>query len=438
MASAALLSSVALAGTLLAYFRIPPLSARTVWAEDGALFLQEYLDQGPALLAPYSGYLHLLPRLIVAFVAPLFGLEAYAIAITVACSIVLGLIAALTFYCASELTASVAVRLGWASIPVLVAPGALETLGNVANLHWYLLWLAPWVLMKSPPALGQQILLGTASLIIALSEIQAVLFLPLVLWRWRDRRLWWAKTAFLAGAICQLASFWLFPRGQGGTGESGDAASVVYGYFLNSSAAIAYGSSAAIIDHVQTFGMAPIFLSAVPFAVVAVLLVLRSSRIQRMTGLIWILSSGAVWTAAVVINPAPYFHYSKFGAPGDWEDFLLSRYSTVPSMFLLALIPLLASVLPARPRHSPPDTPAALPLAALPKGLPLSSGLMGVFLVLQTVYFFPFDDVRSAGPEWSVGVNDARLACRADPILESINVPQAPAGWNTTLRCTDL
>ena len=64
--SAAVPAAIALAGTVLAFFRVPPVSAGTIWAEDGRVFLQEYLEQGPGLLAPYDGYLHFLPRLIVA------------------------------------------------------------------------------------------------------------------------------------------------------------------------------------------------------------------------------------------------------------------------------------------------------------------------------------------------------------------------------------
>ncbi|WP_146361445.1 hypothetical protein [Arthrobacter yangruifuii] len=431
LASFLLFSAIACAGTILAYFRVPPLTARTLWAEDGQVFLHEYLDQGPGLLNPYDGYLHLLPRFIVAVVTPVFGIEAYSLAVTVACSIVLGLVAALTFYCGSAVTQNPAVRLGWASIPVLVAPGALETMANLANLHWYLLWLAPWVLMKSPSGPGQKVLLAASALIIGLSEIQAALFLPLLLFRLRDKSLWWAKAALAAGAGCQFYTLWRFPRISGGTGEPGDLLSIIYGYFLNTSAALFYGNSHAVREHVQDFGALPIVLSAVPFALAVFLLARFGDRMQRTTGAVWLLASGALWTAAVVINPAPYFYYSQLDSPGSWAGFFLSRYSTVPSMFLLALIPLLV----ARPSGNG-AAPGRVP--ALLRSSRFRWGVLGAFIVLQAVHYFPTDAARSSGPLWAEQVRSARQSCNADPTLESVQILEAPEGWAATLRCEDL
>lgn len=431
LASFLTFSAITAAGALLAFFRVPPVSARTLWAEDGKVFLQEYLDQGPGLLNPYDGYLHLLPRFVVALVTPVFGIEAYPLAVTVACSIILGLVAALTFYCASAITDNAAARLCWASIPVLVAPGALETMANVANLHWYLLWLAPWVLMKSPTGPGQKILLGFSALIIGLSEIQAALFLPLLLLRRRDKSFWWARAGLAAGIACQLYSLWRYPRTSGGTGEQGDVLSVIYGYFLNTSAAIFYGSSSAISAHVRDFGPLPIILSAVPFALAVLLLARFGDRIQRITGAVWLAASGALWTAAVVINPAPYFHYARFDSPESWAGFFLSRYSTVPSMFLLALIPLLIA-------RGSEQVAAPATLDALLRSPRWRWGVVGVFVVLQTVHYFPIDAARSSGPVWAEQIRGAQHSCDADPALERVEILQSPDGWATTLRCSDL
>ncbi|MBD7995406.1 hypothetical protein H9639_08870 [Arthrobacter sp. Sa2CUA1] len=428
-----MLIAVGLAGTLLAFFRVPAVSSGTVWAEDGRVFLQEYLEQGPGLLAPYDGYLHFLPRLIVAFVAAVFGLEAYAVALTAACSVVIGLIAALTYYCTSALTSNVTARLAWASIPVLVAPGALETMGNAANLHWYLLWLMPWVLLKHPDTFAQKLVLAAAALAGALSEIQSVLFLPLLLWRIKDKSLWWAKGGFIIGVVCQITTLLAFPRERDGMGQDWDILSVIYGYFLNSSAAVSFGSSTVISNHIQAFGPAPIILSAIPFAVVAILVMRLSVGVQRVAGITWLLASGIVWAAAVVVNPAPYFKYAEFDTLDKWSEFFLSRYSTAPSMFLLALIPLLIAATSAssgsdlqRTRDSFIKTPH------------FRAALAGVFLILQSIYFFPVDAASSSGPSWAEGVRAARISCSTDPTLSSVEILQEPAGWRSTIRCEDL
>lgn len=431
LASFLLMLGLTLGGATLAYFRIPARAARRVWAEDGPLFLAEYLDQGPGLFTPYAGYLHVLPRIIVASVVPVFGLEAYPVAVTVACCIVLGLISALTFYCASALTTSVAARLCWASIPVLVPAGAIETMGNVANLHWYLLWLAPWVLMKSPPVLTQKILLGAVALVIGLTEIQAALFLPLIFFRLRDRNLWWAKAGLAAGVACQLYTLWRFPRFPGGTGETGDLLSIVYGYFLNSTAAVFYGSASVITDQIQRFGAAPIVLSALPFAAAAVLAAVAGRPLHRMAGAVWLVSSMAVWAAAVMVSPAAYFHYSTFESAQDWDEFFLSRYSAVPSMFLLALVPLLIPV-------SADRRPSTGRLAPWVRSPGFRGGVAGAFLILVTIHYFPLETLGSAGPEWAPQIREARQECAADPELETVRITQAPGNWYTTIDCADL
>ena len=431
LASLLLSLGITVLGSVLAYLRVPPVSARTVWAEDGRVFLQEYLAQGPGLLNPYDGYLHLLPRSLVAVVVPVFGIEAYPLAITVACSIALGLIAALVFHCSSALSDNTAARLCWASIPILVAPGALETMANVANLHWYLLWLAPWVLMKSPSAPWEKILLGATALAISLTEIQAALFLPLVFFRWKDRNLLWAKAGLVVGIACQLVTLRMYPRTSGGTGEQGDFLSVVYGYFLNTSSALIDGSSAVIGRHVSDFGALPVVLCALPFAAAIGLLCCFGTRDQLFAGATWLLASIVLWSAAVVINPAPYFHYARFDTPQDWAGFFLSRYSTVPSMFLLALLPLLI----ARRRTEP--------ATARRWGSPLQHpsfrwGVVAAFAALQTMHFFPIDAARTTGPEWAAQVQAGREACAADPALDAVQIVQAPDGWLTTLSCADL
>jgi hypothetical protein len=110
-----------------------------------------------------------------------------------------------------------------------------------------------------------------------------------------------------------------------------------------------------------------------------------------------------------VANPQPFFDYETFG-DAQWSTFFLSRYSTVPSMFLLALIPLAAAVAGIRART-------------------VGLAILGSFLVLQAVYVFPSGVARQDGPVWTVGVLEGRQVCLADPALISYPVPIAPRGW---------
>lgn len=419
-----------LAGALLSLARVPGVAVRTVWAEDGSVFLEDYLKSGLSLLAPYDGYLHVLPRLIVAIAAAVFGLEAYAVVLTVGCSIVIGLVAALTYCCSASLTSNQTAKLAWASIPVLVAPGALETMGNTANLHWYLLWLAPWLLLAIPKTPIHKLVLSSSSLIVALSEIQCLIFLPLVFWRIRCKSTWWAKGGLTIGLTCQLMTYLTSPRERSGMGQDWDLRSVIYGYFLNSSAALIFGSSTAIAKNIQTFGAAPIILSATPFAIVLIFIIRFADGTMRAVGLIWLFASAITWSAAVIINPAPYFKYSEYDSLENWSGFFLSRYSTAPSMFLLALVPLLIAIsCAAGPINKPGSRVGSVQLRAT---------LTGAFLIMQFIHFFPIDAAGSTGPNWAEEIRNALLACKADTALHTVSLLQAPDGWNSTIQCEDL
>lgn len=417
-----------LLAALVAYGRLPAATRRTVWAEDGQVFLSDYLLSGPGLLEPYDGYLHLLPRLTVAVLVPLAGVEHYAAAVTVAGCLLLGIVSVLTYYCTAALSSVPWIRLCWASIPLLVAPGALETLGNLANLHWYLLWLLPLLLVREPGSPAGGVLLFAATLASTLSEIQALLFAPLLLYHPGNRALWWSRAGLVLGLSCQLGTLALFPRVRAGMGEDWNLLSVFYGWVLNSAGAVAYGSSGVISSHILDFGSIPIIASAVPYIAALAVVYTRADRLPRLMAGIWFLGSAVVWAAAVIINPVAYFDYAAYTGQ-DWAGFFLSRYSTLPSMYLLALIPLAVSV-PAG-RTDPENRRQA-------RGRMMAALGAGAFLTLQLAYYFPVDAARSDGPEWTTGVERARVLCSAQPLREVAEVPLAPDGWAAAIPCGRL
>jgi hypothetical protein len=94
----------------------------------------------------------------------------------------------------------------------------------------------------------------------------------------------------------------------------------------------------------------------------------------------------------------------------------LGRYSVVPSMFLLALLPLLA--------------------VALEKtSVKAATAVLATFTLLQGLYFFPSFSFRQDGPIWAVGVVGARAACSADPAAASYAVGTAPGNWKVDVPC---
>ncbi|WP_155845065.1 hypothetical protein [Arthrobacter sp. 135MFCol5.1] len=407
-----------LGASLIAFARLSPTAQGTIWAEDGAVFLQDALAR-PGILgvfAPYQGYLHVVPRFAAAFVVRLFPVDAYAVAISLLSSLITGLVALMVFHCASAISTRLVPRLAWASITIMVAPAALETQGNFANLHWYLLWLAPWLLIKQARNKPEGILLFAAAALSSLTEILTLMFVPIFLYRFRDQWLWPARAGLLLGIACQVFTTVSYPRSA--PFEPANILSVVVGWFLNSSSAVVFGTSNQIALITLNFGAVPIVLAALPFFAAFLFLLFRGTAAHRGVAVVAVVASVGVWAAAVLFNFSKEFNYAEFTA-AQWHEFLLGRYSVVPSMFLLVLFPLLAVALERTSAKA-------------------ATSVLTVFALLQCLYFFPSFSFRQDGPVWAVGVADARAACAANQAMVAHVVATAPGNWKVDVPCAIL
>lgn len=401
---------VVLLGGLIAFFRLPWKAQRTLWAEDGGIFLNDALNGvgWSGIFQPYEGYLHVVPRLAANTVVSFFPVDAYALVMSLSSCVLIGIVALMVFHFSKDLCENTLIRFCWASATILVAPGPLETLGNYANIHWYLLWLTPWLLLRAAKSRVGGGLLFITALLVSLTEILVLIFIPIFFYRFSRKGLWPARLGLASGLACQALTTLLYPRSPS-SGYPVNPSSVFEGWVLNSSSSVIYGDSESIAHHIQTFGFISIIVSALPFTVVFALCVWKGELRHRVSAIVMVLASAITWTATQIANPQPFFDYARF-ADADWGGFFLSRYSTVPSIFLIALIPLAAAIW--------------MPVARL-----LSGALIGVFVILQVVFFFPTTVSRSDGPVWSDGVAVGRQACAADRSLNLVPVPIAPRGW---------
>lgn len=409
-------------GSVIAFSRLPEKAQGTIWAEDGGVFLRDALSGNgwAGIFSPYEGYIHVIPRLGANVVASFVPVGHFAVAMNFLSCVVVALVALMVFHLSKPFAESVLIRLCWASVAILVAPGPLETLANFANVHWYLLWLTPWLLLKPAKNRGEGLFIFFASMFVSLTEIVSLLFAPLFLYKLLDRAYWPARAGLVLGLICQVATTLSFPRSPS-SGYPVNFQSVLEGWFLNSSSALVYGDSISIIRNIQTFGPLPIVLAAAPFIVLFLFIILKGTPAHRLLAVVFLAASFGTWAAAQVANPQPFFDYASFDQ-AEWDTFFLSRYSTVPSMFLLALVPLAAGV-------------------ATTKTQPLSAAILGAFVVLQLVYFFPSGVARVDGPVWKEGVSEARNVCETNVGLESAPIPIAPRGWaadRVELPCSSL
>ncbi|ROS53039.1 hypothetical protein [Frigoribacterium sp. PhB24] len=413
--------AVLVGAALVSWFRLPATTRGTLWAEDAALFLQQRLDLGPwtTLGTQYDGYQHLLARLLtdVAVLAPA---DDYALVLTALACAVVGGASALVFFFTRGVVASSASRVVLAFIPALVPLGPIEVSGNLANLHWYLLYLAPFALLWRPRtgkgSAAVAVLLG----VVALSEIQAVVFAPLVLLALRHRRSWPGMFAFAGGLAVQVVTSLTNPRVRPDLPAS-DPVDVAVGYLtqpvLGTWAPVPDTNAALMVFH----GGVPLAIAAfVPFVIALAVALATRWRARSVLVVTLALGSVLVWTLDVTLNRTDLIDFGTRG-PSIVAQVGYLRYAVVPSMFLLAVLTLGCDRLIASTRAIL-RVPGWVVLVAV--------------VVTQLIWFVPFNTVRSAGPEWDDGVIGAVVECEAG--ADEARIDAAPGGWGTTVDCDGL
>jgi len=203
---AALTIVVLAAGAALSLARQDgPGAWRTVWAEDGRVFLSDALVRGTLepLLAPYNGYAHLVPRLLaaIAAAAPLGGAAAI---LAVGSALGVSATAIVVWWATGGWIGSPLARGVLAALVVLVPAGQTETLNNAANLHWFLLFGAFWVFCWEPDGRWGRIAGGLVVFAAAASDPLVVLLAGAAAFRWRHRRVLRSGVPY-AAAIAGLA-----------------------------------------------------------------------------------------------------------------------------------------------------------------------------------------------------------------------------------------
>ena len=143
-----------------------------LWAEDGAVFVQQALAPGNDLFAPYNGQLWVLQRALVVF-GDVLGLSTLPFVLLVS-SLVVTLLG-LSVLLQARLQQLFG-GLGYQVLAfwlLLLLPGAWESLGTILSLHWWLVFSAAALLM-APAArsrtgtvleLGWLVVLGLSGLV---------------------------------------------------------------------------------------------------------------------------------------------------------------------------------------------------------------------------------------------------------------------------------
>ncbi|MFZ7089067.1 hypothetical protein [Curtobacterium sp. RRHDQ10] len=439
VAGIAIALAVGVAATVLGWFRLPAITRDTLWAEDSRLFLQERVVLGPwaTLLHPYDGYQHLVPRVLTDVAVAVAPIDRYATTVTLLALAAVGVTAAATFAFSGGMLRTRTARIAVSLVPVLLPIVATEALGNFANLHWFALWLAPFLLLHRPATRTRAVLQAVLMAFVTMTEIQTVVFLPLLLVVVRRRRAWPVGIVALVGLAVQFATFLSSPR------VRSDAPSFVLddavrGFFAEPSLSVWVHEGRRAARLLEAHGTGLLAVAFAPFVVA--LAVTVAARWGARSLLAVTLASGAVviWFVDLAVNPNELV---AFGADG-WGvlgTFGFVRYALVPSMFLVALVVVAADRLLRGPDRAGGrsarrrSATAARVVARVVGGV----SLVALAGVLASAYH-PAYTARSDGPDWHGSVRTAERTCASEPPTARVLIEGAPTRWGVRLACADV
>jgi hypothetical protein len=449
-----LLAAAALVGVATAaisWWRLGPVARGTVWAEDGGIFLRERIALGPvdSLLHPYAGYLHLVPRLLVGLGWAL-PVEDYAHVMSAGACLVVGVLAAAVFVCAREVVPSWPLRVLLALLPALVPLAPYEISGNAANLHWFMLFAAPWLFAYRAQSWWASGAVAALTVFVVCTELQTVLFLPLLLLAWFPLRSGsgsgagagaglraWPRAVpvtvvALAGGTAQVVTALTDPR----TSAPGAPAfvDVVAGWLLQPLAGLWNPDVGAAVRSVAAHGWDVVLVPALFLVAVLVAAVSVGTWRARCIVVAFTAASGGVWWAALLANG---------GAAQDWAHPVAElaavppqRYAAASGLLLLAAAVVAASVLIGRRTRSASSGPERRPGGATRLVGALAGWcVVGLVVVGIVGNVAPGPTRRSDGPVWAAQIPAAVAACDGDR-SRTVEVRKVP--WASEVPCARL
>ncbi len=416
--------------TTWTWLRIPLPDHDVVWAEDGVIFLKEQIERGTlgTLFHPYAGYQHFLPRLFSAGVVELVPLELYNRAVFTVCVVFAGLTAAATYRLTRGIIRWIPARFFMSLIPVAVPLLSLEIIGNFADLHTYCLWLAAWVALSKPASKVEGVLWGLVALVACLTEVQALLIVPIVV-----IRLLWDRSiptiAIAAGTLIGVGTqmySWLTTPRPIKEGVDISIPDVVVGWLVNAVLPIWNGhretNSILLAEH----GWKVLALAVLPFAVAALVALILDKGYQRFALCSLLFISAASFGGSLLVNPHESFQYARFVGP-EW--FLVPidlRYGAAAALFVLVTLPFAASSLVTR--FSP-----RFPVISRIVVLTVST----VVLAYIAIQGPEVASAKTMAKPWSEQVAAAVVACEANP-ESAYTFESAPGIRYFDLACADV
>lgn len=407
-----------LVGFALAFgFQLLTLAGRShvdhLWAEDGARLVLDAETRSfwANLVTPYDGYLHTVPR-VVAELMSVLPLTWAPAGFAVFAALSRTVIALVVFAASGGYLRSTPVRVALASLVVVLPAANSEALGNLENLHWFLLFGAFWALLWRPSARGANGLAVSLVLAAALSSPLAFLLLPLAVLRlwlptWRER---WVAVALGVGSLAQLGAALSATR----TAMAVDPVQLVLAGLLRVPV-VAFTGSEQVAEVYPALHNWPVLIAVVLAAVPIVAAVVRPDG--RFLALL-----GVGYSAVTIVLLLAWNWQTELQVQQPGVVMNSQRFSVAACLFLFTAIAVGLDVLPER---------------GWAKATVLTSRvLVGAAVVVGVVLHIGAGGGLLDGVPWRESVVDARQDC-ADgaPVAKLV---QNPDGWSFALPCDRL
>ncbi len=403
------------------YLRLPTAARDTLYAEDGRTFLGDWLTAHSidVLVRPYAGYQHLLPRVAGGLVTGLLPVSWWANAMTLIACLLVGGSAALVYVFSRDVVSAPIARLGLAAITVLTPLAGVEAVGNMANLHWYLIYLVFWLLLAIPRSRAGGVLMVVLALVTTLTEPQCAVLLPLAVYVFVRRPASRPVViAWLVGVLLQLWTYLSHPRVTGAGFPPLDSA--IKGFLVNAAMSNGYASGERLGRVIASLGWWTAWAALVGLLAFAAYAIWRGRTPVRIAVVGALYASAASWLGSFYINDNPAYFYGAL-TNEQLTHLLLVRWGTAAAMLLVSVVPLAAGVLIERS----------------PRRWPFAAGIVGLMVLVMGASVVSPSNGR-AGVPWDVALTAASDECRSTPTLVTIRVPTYPAGWPVPVPCSDL
>ncbi|MEU3646235.1 hypothetical protein AB0E59_22845 [Lentzea sp. NPDC034063] len=383
-----------------------------LWAEDGARFMVDAV-RSPVLsnlTDPYGGYLHMLPRLVAQLVA-LLPLEWTAAGFAVCAAMLRALIALITFAASKAYLKSAPMRFALAALVIVLPAGNSETLNNMANLHWFLLYGAFWALLwRNAPRVPIALFVVLA----ALSSPLVFILAPIALLRlFQPRRE--VPIAFLAGLVVQGLTM-LFASRTPYSHDAVDPVQVLLASLLRVPV-VAFTGSERVAELYPAMGNLLILGSLLAAAVPIAAGLRFGDRTGRTLALVAVAYSVILIVACLVLNWTQVLQVQA-------EDVVMAaqRYSIAPCLFLFTAIFVGLDATPAKTWER-----------AVVAG---SRYLIGFLVVVSVFAYLREPKTVLTGVPWDESLSNARAECAAG--ATEARLEHAPDDWFFIVPCESV